>query len=80
MSKAHEGEVIHFWAHCFDVFYDDQAYELQMELFIRELHYHDRWAADMLCILCAIPEPWNKPVFTHQLKIPVDHEQAQVRV
>ena len=80
MIKADEGieDVVTYWAHCFDVFYNEEVYKHQMGQYIKELHYTDRHAAETLCIYCAIAAPWKTPVFTNQLKLNLGNEKIRI--
>tara|TARA_Y100000385_G_C12673751_1_gene459097 strand:- start:307 stop:549 length:243 start_codon:yes stop_codon:yes gene_type:complete len=80
MIKADQGieDVVIYWAHCFDVFYNPKVYDHQMGMYIRELHYTDRHAATMLSIMCAIPIPWDQPVQSFQLTLDIQDEKIRI--
>ncbi len=69
MNNTHVQEVYTYWAHCFDHVYNQGVYDYQMSHYIKELHYTDRWAAETLLLLCALPSPWEKPIISNQLTL-----------
>ena len=73
-------DVIIYWAHCFDVFKNDQVYKHQMSLFIKELHYTDKLGAEFLSILCAIPDPWEPIEMPKQLKLPLEIKSKDEKI
>ena len=69
MNDIHVEEVREYWAYCFDRVPNQGAREYQMTQYAKELHYQDPYSAETLLLLCALPVPWKKPTFTHQLTL-----------
>lgn len=69
MNNVHIKEVRTYWAYCFDQVFNQGVRDYQMTQYIKELHYTDSWAAETLLLLCALPSPWEKPIFTNQLTL-----------
>lgn len=73
-------DVITYWAHCFDVIKNEEVYKHQMSLYIKELHYTDKQAAEFLSILCAVPDPWETIQEYSQLSLTLDIERRNEKI
>ena len=73
-------DVIIYWSHCFDVIKNEEVYKHQMTLFIKELYYTDKYAAEFLSIVCAIPDPWETVPNYSQLQLTLETEGKYEKV
>ncbi|MAB65359.1 MAG: hypothetical protein CL662_00820 [Bacteroidetes bacterium] len=73
-------DIIIYWAHCFDVIKNEEVYDHQMSLYIKELHYTDKQAAEFLSILCAIPNPWEAVQSYSQLSLTLESPRKNEKI